>query len=379
MNILIVDDEEEVGLFVKMRLGRDAPHFSIATADSAADCLDHIKNHRVDCILSDYQMPGMNGMELLKRLKEQGTETPFIFLTGQGNEEVAREAFKNGAYDYFTKEIGFAHYARIINSIEQAVRHGMAQQEKKKTEDAFLFEKNKLEAVLASIGDGISIQNSDFRVIYQNRAHRNIVGDHIGEHCYKAYQHRNTVCESCALDMSMKDGKVHTVQKSAVGDRGLFHVEITASPIRDASGKIAGGVESVRDITDRVLALEALKESEAQFRGLVEESLVGVYIIQDGRLVYSNPRHAEMFGYTQEELLYKPVEDIIYPEDREILVENLRKRISGEVNSMNYTFRASRKDGSVLNVEVYGTRTTYKGRPAIIGSIIERPAGKPAN
>jgi PAS domain S-box-containing protein len=122
LNILLVDDDADIGMFMKLKLSKDAPHFSIAFVESGLECLDYLKTHTVDCILSDYQMPGMDGMELLRAIKGQGIDVPVIFVTGQGSEEVAREAFKNGAYDYFTKEVGFAHFARIINSVEQAVK-----------------------------------------------------------------------------------------------------------------------------------------------------------------------------------------------------------------------------------------------------------------
>jgi hypothetical protein len=60
-------------------------------------------------------------------------------------------------------------------------------------------------AICDSIGDAISIQNTDFMVLYQNQAHKNILGDHIGEYCYKAYEKNETVCEGCPLVMSFGD------------------------------------------------------------------------------------------------------------------------------------------------------------------------------
>lgn len=122
LNVLLVDDEPEVCNLLRLKLAKESPEFSIRTANSAAECLEHVKRDSVDCILSDYQMPGMNGMELLDAIKEQGLDIPFIFVTGQGSEEMAREAFKNGAHDYFTKDLtGFAFTSRMANSIRQSV------------------------------------------------------------------------------------------------------------------------------------------------------------------------------------------------------------------------------------------------------------------
>ncbi len=136
LHLLIVDDDEEVSEFMKLRLGRDAKHFVIDCAYTAEDCLKYLQENKVDCVLCDYQMPSMDGMEMLLYAREKGLDAPFIFVTGQGSEEIAREAFKNGAFDYFTKEIGFAHFARIINSIEQAVRQKHAEKARADAEEA---------------------------------------------------------------------------------------------------------------------------------------------------------------------------------------------------------------------------------------------------
>ena len=148
LNVLLVDDDADIGMFIKLKLSMEAPHFSIAFVESGYDCLDYLKTHTVDCILSDYQMPGMNGMELLLAMKGQGSDVPVIFVTGQGSEEVAREAFKNGAYDYFTKEVGFAHFARIINSVEQAVKQSAAEKARKQMENALRASQEFLESII---------------------------------------------------------------------------------------------------------------------------------------------------------------------------------------------------------------------------------------
>jgi len=250
LKLLIVDDEVDLATLTKMRLSKEAPHFYITVLNSVPECLDYLQDHQVDCILSDYQMPGMNGMQLLHNIRRQYRDIPFIFVTGQGNEAVAREAFKNGADDYFTKDIQeFAYYAKIINSVEQSVKLRSSEKFKRNAELALYHEKNKLEAILENIGDGISIQDKELRVLYQNQAHINLLGSHVGEYCYQGYAKRDTECEECQVRMSFKDGRAHTAQKPTVTDKGLVHVEITASPLSDHTGEIIAGIEVVRDVT----------------------------------------------------------------------------------------------------------------------------------
>jgi PAS domain S-box-containing protein len=117
---------------------------------------------------------------------------------------------------------------------------------------------------------------------------------------------------------------------------------------------------------------EALRESEGKFRALSEKSLVGIYLVQDGVFKYANPRLAEILGHDVEEVLsgFKP-KDVIHPEDWSISEENIRKRVNGEISSINYALRIVRKDGVVRDVEAYGSATTYQGKPAIIGTLLD--------
>lgn len=123
--------------------------------------------------------------------------------------------------------------------------------ERIKAEIALINEKNRSEAVIAAIGDGISIQDRDFKVLYQNRIHRDMIGDHVGEYCYQAYEHVNETCEGCAMSATFKDGMIHTAERSASTGRRIIHMEITTSPLKNESGEIVAGIEAVRDISSR--------------------------------------------------------------------------------------------------------------------------------
>ncbi|NIM07285.1 MAG: PAS domain S-box protein, partial [Armatimonadetes bacterium] len=149
-----------------------------------------------------------------------------------------------------------------------------------------------------------------------------------------------------------------------------FPVELTVATWTTPEGRFCTAI--IRDVTERKRAAEALAEAEAKYRSLVEESLVGVCIIQDGRFKYVNPRLADIFGYTREEMLSKEnVLDLVVPEDRTLVAENIRKRIEGEIETIHYVTRGLRKDGRVIHIEVLGTRTEYEGKPAIIGSLLD--------
>ena len=117
---------------------------------------------------------------------------------------------------------------------------------------------------------------------------------------------------------------------------------------------------------------KALIEGEERFRTVTERALAGVYIIQDGKFRYVNPALAEMFGYTQEELIDRlgPLE-LTHPDDRPLVAKNIRRRLEGKVESVHYTFRGLCKDGRTIYCEALGRHTEYKGESAIIGTLLD--------
>jgi signal transduction histidine kinase len=115
-------------------------------------------------------------------------------------------------------------------------------------------EQARTEAIIAALGDGISIQDRNFRVLFQNAVHKSMVGDHTGEFCYKAYRGRDKVCDGCHLVISFRDGSVHKKEQSRTTDKETRYFEIASSPLRDQDGNIVAGIEAVREITDRKLA-----------------------------------------------------------------------------------------------------------------------------
>ncbi|HJV66809.1 MAG TPA: PAS domain S-box protein [Geomonas sp.] len=160
------------------------------------------------------------------------------------------------------------------------------------------------EAILDAIGDAISIQDRELRIVYQNKAHIRLMGDHVGEFCYTAYQGRGEPCPGCHVLASFSDGETHRRETSAViPGRGTIHAEIVSAPVRDASGEIVGGIESVRDVTGRVLMEARLHKQLAA----IENSMDGIAILSgEGTYVYLNQAHADVYGYnTPAELIGK--------------------------------------------------------------------------
>ncbi|MHA1481760.1 MAG: response regulator [Candidatus Thorarchaeota archaeon] len=130
VHVLLVDDFEDL-LFVTAKfISRLAPNIKISTASSAAKALDMLKQDNFDIIVSDYQMPNMNGLEFLEVVRNSGSDIPFIIFTGRGREEVAIKALNLGATHYLKKGgDSNSQYAELIHHIRTAVSHKRAEQQ----------------------------------------------------------------------------------------------------------------------------------------------------------------------------------------------------------------------------------------------------------
>ncbi len=113
-------------------------------------------------------------------------------------------------------------------------------------------------------------------------------------------------------------------------------------------------------------------DSEPLFRQLAEHALAGVYIIQDGRFAYVNSTFAEIFGYSIDEVTaLDDWLDLVALPDRPHVAEQVRRRLCGEMESARYTFRGLRRDGTIIDLETFGSRAELSGHPAALGNLID--------
>ncbi|MBI2960543.1 MAG: PAS domain S-box protein [Betaproteobacteria bacterium] len=162
-------------------------------------------------------------------------------------------------------------------------------------------------------------------------------------------------------------------QLSRLGSEGTEHyLSVSGDPVFDASGKFAGYHGVATDITERKHSEKALRAAEEQFRGLVEQAIAGIYIIQDGRIVYANPRAAEILGQgSTGELIGSDPLLWVAEADRSKVAESMRRLIEGEARSVALDFDALRRDGVTIQVGANAARAPHEGRPAIIGLMQE--------
>ncbi|MBI5057927.1 MAG: PAS domain S-box protein [Nitrospirae bacterium] len=252
-------------------------------------------------------------------------------------------------------------------------------------------EKKKIEAIIAALADGIIIQDTDYRIIYQNEIQNKLYGDQTGNYCYKVYEGLDTVCKGCPVEKTFKDGRVHRSERHVSTDKGIMYFELTSSALRNSRGKIIAGIKLIRDVTDRKLAeielqkhrnelmklvedrtseLTAsnellrqeimdrrgvenqLRSSEKKYRDLYNNAPDMYHSLNKDKIIIDcNDTEAKMLGYKKEEIIGRPISAFFTTSSRRLLEEDFpRLRKEKVLKNLERTF--VRKDGSTFPASI---------------------------
>ena len=264
----------------------------------------------------------------------------------------------------------------VADDIAFAVHGIELEQERNRAQEKVRETAKKLQTIFDSVNDGLAIMDKSLTVQEVNKYRLEVLGLNrdqvISKKCYEAFQHRDKPCDICPVQPVFEKSKAVRMEKSAVlKDGTVKYFDAQGTPIFDDAGNVVQVVASVRDITDKKRTEEARRESEEKYKILVESSLTGIFIHQDGKYVFVNDRFAQIHGYTPEELLGKEYLTLIHPDERDTFVQVASKRLEGTAVSSRYEVKRLRKNGKTIWCEMMATRIEYGGRPAIMGNIID--------
>ena len=267
----------------------------------------------------------------------------------------------------------------VLNDITEVVQ---AEEVLKREHQA--FERQRLAQIIDFLPDATMVIDLEGKVIAWNRAiehmtgikARDILGKGDYEYAIPFYGERRPVLIDLVgewnKEIEAKYQYVKKIGESLVSETydplvkpGGFLLN-KASLLYDSAGKVTGAIESIRDITEKKKFEEALKESEEKYRLLVEHANDAIFIAQDERLRFVNPKAEKITGYAAEELAQMPFVDIIHPEDRNIVLERHKKRLNGEAPPSIYPFRIINRFGETLSVELNVVLLKWEGRPATL-------------
>ncbi|MBU0729160.1 MAG: PAS domain S-box protein [Proteobacteria bacterium] len=203
-------------------------------------------------VYNDYEVRTENFREtpwkMTGNIHIHGKDSGYIDVFSLADKQQDQAEPFSGKDHFLLKEIS----ERLARVIEYKEDHASLQNALQQAKGA----KAKTERILSAIGQGLSIQDTDFKIIYQNQLHKDLLGDHVGEYCYKAYESNNDICPGCPLSRCFEDGKIHSCERCITKGGDSQHYEITASPLRDRDGRITSGLEVVRNITEQKQMLQ---------------------------------------------------------------------------------------------------------------------------
>jgi PAS domain S-box-containing protein len=358
ITVLLVDDDRRFGELVAEFLENE-PRMDVVTETNAADALDVLSEREIDCIVSDYEMPGMDGLELLEAVRDRDSELPFLLFAGQGNEAVASRAIHAGADDYLQKDTGTARYELLANRIVTAVTVARQQRELRELHEA-----------VEHAGHALLVADSDGTIEYVNPSFERITGyseeEAVGERpsLLKSGEHDEEFYDdlwSTILDGDIWEGEVVNERK----DGTRFVIEQTIAPVVDADGEIERFVAINRDVTER-------KEREQRlqfFEQAIEQVGVGVAAYDsDGRITYANSRYAEMLGLERDQLRGEHV-GIINPEFDVGRFQEYWQSFDQNETRVAEGVHQRLDDGTEFPVETVTTRVTIQESEYHIGTI----------
>ncbi|MGD0879031.1 MAG: PAS domain S-box protein, partial [Anaerolineales bacterium] len=313
----------------------------------------------LDLILADYHLPQFDGLRALKLVQESKLGIPLLLVSGTVGEEFAVEAMKKGAADYLLKD----RLARLGPAVKQVL-------ERKQVEEKLAVSENELRSLFAAMTDVVFVFDADGR--YLEIAPTNPVNlYHPAEDLLGKTVHEVLPKEQAGYMMS----KIQAALQKNQTVPGEYALQIDGKEVwfeTNASRLSENSVIWVaHDITARKRAEEALRESEEKFRMLIDNSVAGIYIIQNAKMAYVNPSFAKAFGYVPEEINGRlSPKDLIHPDDIQAVMRRLQERLDGQTEKTTIAYKGIKKDGSIIYFEVYGMSITYLGRPAVMGTLM---------
>ena len=230
----------------------------------------------------------------------------------------------------------------------------------------------KWQATFDAINDAVCLLDLNGTILQCNKAMADFFGkpatEITGATCWELLHGTPGPIEGCPV-VRMKT----TLQREKIElqVRGKW-ISITVDPIMGETGALSGAVHIMSDISERKSMEQGLRDSLDKFRSVAEQSLVGIYIIQDGVFKYVNRTFAELFGYTADELIKtRSPRDLTVPEDWAIVEKHVWRRSAGTFLPGSYEIRGLRKDGGIVMIEVYESQALFGGRTASIGALLD--------
>jgi len=329
IRLLHVDDDPAFAEMVSQFLEQECSICRVTTATDVPAGLEQLRSAAFDCVVSDYEMPGETGLDLLRAVRDSHPDLPFVLFTGRGSEEIAAEAISAGVSDYLQKGGGTEQYTVLANRIENLVSQYRAQRDLRQRIDA-----------IETAREGIGLLDDDGRVVYANRAFEETFGYEAGE------------LASVPVTELVDDDDAERIQAGLVGDGWTGEVLMHH---RDGTGLLADIAVSPTAGGERVFTVQDVSAAERREHELfvknraMDAAPVGIIVtdpaLSDNGIVYANKEFERLTGYAESEILGENCRFLQGEETDPGTVTEMREAIAAE-EPVTVELRNYRKDGT---------------------------------
>ena len=311
LNLLIIEDSEHDAELIAYELKRFGYDVSWTCVDDKNGLRWALKSQSWDVAISDYAMPTFTGLEALRIVQSEKSDTPFILVSGTIGEEIAVEAMRAGVSDYLLKD----RMARLGPAIERALREASDRKARKRAEEALRESEEKYRLLAENVSDVIFTMDLDLRVTYISPSIERMSGwtseewlsfkptDYLPpaslELANKVLAEELVLLSSPNYDRN----RVRMFEMEQYGKDGtVYWAEVSARFLYDDEGAAIGIIGATRDISER----KQIDEHRKRLFTAVEQAGESIVITDpDGIISYANPAFAEISGFYLEEIIGK--------------------------------------------------------------------------
>ncbi|MFW9915698.1 MAG: PAS domain S-box protein [Candidatus Thorarchaeota archaeon] len=375
--ILLVDDDPETLKLTEERLQEELTTFQLVAVTSVAEAQEKLTNEQFNTIISEYKMPGVNGLKLLEWLRGQANQTPFIVFTGQGREDIAIQALNLGANHYIKREGNSkSHYAELAHVIKTTVIHQETIDLLRESEEQFrvIYEKSPIGIILFDAegrffdANHAALDLFGFDVLSALKSIDLFLGNDLNVEEYNKLHKGESVRYETILNLNdFQDSGLIGAGKPA-----SFNLDVQVTSLNPRAQKSM--LVQIQDINERKRAELQVRESEFRYRNLFECTNDGMLILSPDRspvILEANQRTEEMLGYNHEELIGLKFEDLFEQSVYEANRTKIDLLVAGEPEKASACeCTILRKGGTPIPIEMNITMVCDEIRPRHIQTVM---------
>ena len=358
MKILLVEHNPDHILFARRIIEKLDGHYQLDSVTEAKEGLRRIDEINYDLVLCDCRMPDMTALDILRRIRNKGKDLPFIVVTSSGNEKVAVDLMKEGAYDYIVKDLSYESTLPVV--IKRSIERFNANKERENLEKKIKRAAEEWEATFNAITDSISIHDENNRIVRANKACANMFRmnqeEIIGKICHEVFHGSKSLWANC-LHKEVQESK-KTVTAEFFDSRLNIYIELSVSSIFNDKSQLVATVHVAKDITKRKKEEQKLADAYQELKNAQEQLMQSSKMAAMGQLAAGishelNQPLSGIKGFAQSALMDAPAGSVINKDLKKIVEQ------------------ADRMDAIIKNIRFFARKSEFKMEELDINKPIE--------